>query len=43
MQGPVGEVRRLEPYVRRAYFAANRADWPVNQYASEAHRRLPVE
>jgi 5-methylthioadenosine/S-adenosylhomocysteine deaminase len=39
----VAEVRRLEPYVRRAYLAANRADWPVNHYASEAYRDLPRE
>jgi cytosine/adenosine deaminase-related metal-dependent hydrolase len=41
MAAPVDLVRRLEPYVRRAYFRANRADWPVNHYASDAYRQLP--
>jgi len=43
MQVSLAEVRRLEPYVRRAYLAANRADWPINQYASDAYRSLPAE
>jgi cytosine/adenosine deaminase-related metal-dependent hydrolase len=43
MQGPASLARRLEPYVRRAYLAANRADWPTNQYASDAYRRLPAQ
>jgi 5-methylthioadenosine/S-adenosylhomocysteine deaminase len=43
MEGRVREVRRLEPYIRRAYLAANRADWAVNQYASDAYRILPTE
>jgi cytosine/adenosine deaminase-related metal-dependent hydrolase len=41
--GRAAEVRRLEPHVRRAYLAANRAEWPVNHYASEAYRALPAE
>jgi len=41
MQGPASQVKSLEPYVRRAYFATNRADWPVNHFASEAYRTLP--
>jgi adenine deaminase len=41
--GRAAEVRRLEPHVRRAYLAANRAEWPVNHYASEAYRVLPAE
>ncbi|MGH7264014.1 MAG: amidohydrolase family protein [Candidatus Rokuibacteriota bacterium] len=43
MEGRAADVRRLEPYVRRAYLAANRAEWPVNHYASEAYRALPAE
>ncbi len=43
MQGPASLARRLEPYVRQAYLAANRAPWPTNQYASDAYRRLPAE
>jgi cytosine/adenosine deaminase-related metal-dependent hydrolase len=43
MQGPAGEVHRLEPYVRRAYFGTNRVDWAVNHFASDAYRSLPTE
>jgi cytosine/adenosine deaminase-related metal-dependent hydrolase len=43
MQGPTSQARRLEPYIRRASFAACGADWPINRYASEAYRALPAE
>jgi cytosine/adenosine deaminase-related metal-dependent hydrolase len=42
MQAPMSLVHRLEPYVRQAYLAANRVEWPVNRYASEAYRALPA-
>jgi cytosine/adenosine deaminase-related metal-dependent hydrolase len=41
MRGPLERVRALEPYVRRAYLAANRSDTTVNRYASDAYRALP--
>lgn len=41
---PGGDLaRRLQPYVRQAYLAANRAEWGVNRYGSEAYRALPEE
>ena len=41
--GRAAGVRRLEPYVRPAYLAANPANWAVNHYASDAYRWLPAE
>jgi cytosine/adenosine deaminase-related metal-dependent hydrolase len=41
MREPLERVRALEPYVRRAYLAANRSDTPVNRYSSDAYRALP--
>ena len=38
---PGAFARRVLPYVRRAYFEVNRAEWPLNRYASDAYRTLP--
>lgn len=43
MQASLPLVERLEPYIRRAYLEANRADSLINQYASDAYRSLQAE
>jgi imidazolonepropionase-like amidohydrolase len=39
---PYSFVRRIEPYVRQAFFNTTREPWSVNAYASERYRDLPA-
>jgi cytosine/adenosine deaminase-related metal-dependent hydrolase len=39
--GPYSFVRRIEPYVRQAFFNTTRQVWPVNYYASDSYQKLP--